>query len=234
MVLVALGALVVCRALSSPASPSPAFSPPTLSAPPSTPSSPPASSTPSPAGRLSEDWHLTVYYTAVESFHRETPVAVSGCPTTDCAHGSTDLGTYPGDFVDAVRNEGTGRITSGRNAGSYLNWSYDVGFWLDSIAATSWHTPLRPFVSSASGDAQLPRGATFHVASACTQVVESVESQVCRLLHSTTWIVDDEFTPGLGGSKRVDVYIGEENQEAFESTSPRFIDVEDLTLWVDP
>jgi hypothetical protein len=187
---------------------------------------------PSPAGRVSEGWHVTVYYTAVQSFHHGTPTSLTGCPGSDCSQGSDDLGTYPGDFLDAVRNEGTGRITSGPNAGRYLNWSSDVGFWLDTIPATSWHTRLRPFTSSASGDAQLPRGARFQVDSTCAQIAAEVDAQVCRLLQSKTWVVDDEFTPGLGGSKHVDLYIGEEDRDGFESTSPTFVDAEGVSLRV--
>ena len=33
---------------------------------------------------------------------------------------------------------------------------------------------------------------------------------VCAALRRARWTVTDEFTPGLGGSKHVDVYIGEE------------------------
>ncbi len=38
---------------------------------------------------------------------------LTGCPELDCEHGDDPLGRYPRDFVGAVRDEGTGRITSG-------------------------------------------------------------------------------------------------------------------------
>jgi len=39
-------------------------------------------------------WTITVYYTAVESFHTGTPTRVTGCPGINCQHGDADLGTY--------------------------------------------------------------------------------------------------------------------------------------------
>ena len=102
-----------------------------------------------PAGVVSGGYEVTVYYTAVESFHTDGAVAVIGCLVRDCARGSERLGSYPASFVNAVRGEGTGRITSGVHAGRYLNWSYDVGYWLDDVAVDSFGGSLVPFSSSA-------------------------------------------------------------------------------------
>lgn len=60
------------------------------------------------------EWTVTVYYTAVEDFYDGAAVDVVGCAELDCAHGDADLGTHPEDFVTAVRDEGTGRLTGGR------------------------------------------------------------------------------------------------------------------------
>ena len=38
---------------------------------------------------------------------------------------------------------------------------------------------------------------------------------VCRL-RAALWAISDQFTPGLGGARRIDAYVGEE-------TGPEFI-----------
>jgi hypothetical protein len=44
-----------------------------------------------------------------------------------------------------------------------------------------------------------------------------VAAAVCRRLTAAHWTITDEFTPGLGGPRHVDLYIGEE-------TGPNFTD----------
>ena len=63
------------------------------------------------------DWTVTVYYTAVAAFHDGASERVVGCPQLECDGGSDDLGTYPATFVQAVRDEGTGRVDTGRYGG---------------------------------------------------------------------------------------------------------------------
>jgi len=163
-----------------------------------------------PAG---DGWTVTVYYTAVAAFHDGAPQRVSGCPRLDCAPGDpdagSDLGSYPADFVTAVRDEGTGRTTDGR----YLNWSVDVGFWLDTAPRDSGGGELRPWESAAADD--LDAGTRFTIVH-CGRNAD-VPDAVCTKLRDARWTVRDEFTPGLGGSRHVDVYIGEE-------TGPHFTD----------
>jgi len=163
---------------------------------------------------VSGGWEITVYYTAVQSFHDGEPETVTGCRGLDCAHGDDELGEYPADFVAAVQDEGTGRTADG----AYLNWSYDVGFWLDSAARDTAGAPLRPFVTAAADPGVLPRGTTFRIAG-CGHTDDGAapSGPVCAGLRRARWTVADEFTPGLGGSKHVDVYIGEE-------TGPDFTD----------
>jgi len=170
----------------------------------------PARSTPA----VSAGWKITVYYTAVQRFHHGEPVTVTGCRGLDCAHGDDDLGEYPADFVAAVKDEGTGRTADGR----YLNWSYDVGYWLDTAARDTAGAPLRPFESAAADPDVLPRGTTFRVA-ACGHTDDggAPPAPVCAALRRARWTVTDEFTPGLGGGRHIDAYIGEE-------TGPDFTD----------
>ena len=176
--------------------------------------SPPSSSSRPTAVRTTGGWEITVYYTAVERFHDGEPEEVSGCLRLDCTDGDDDLGTYPSDFVAAVRDEGTGRTAGGK----YLNWSYDVGFWLDSAARDTGGRQLRPFVSAAADPGVLPRDSTFQITECGRQDDGSrAATSVCAALRGATWTVTDEFTPGLGGSKHIDVYIGPE-------TGPDFTD----------
>lgn len=171
-------------------------------------------------------WHITVYYTAVESYHHQPVQKVYGCSLRDCEHGNAFLGAYPGDFVDAVKQEGTGRITSGKYAGKYLNWSYDAGYWLDDIPADTHGNALEPYVSAAADKSVLPQSTRVVIANCGTT---DVDAKVCAKLKRATFIIRDEFTPGLGGKKHLDVYIGEENQDNFED-SPAYTDLQNATI----
>ncbi|MFB9659758.1 hypothetical protein ACFQS3_08320 [Glycomyces mayteni] len=158
-------------------------------------------------------WEATVYYTAVESFHDGAPVEVTGCPVLECEDGDDLLGAYPEDFVQAVEDEGTGRITSGDRAGEYLNWSYDTGYWLDTEPRNSHGDPLRPFVSAAADPEVLPEGTTLRITD-CGDA-EDVEAAVCEAIQDAEWTIEDEFTPGLGGDRHIDLYLGEETGPDF-------------------
>lgn len=165
---------------------------------------------------LETNWHITVYYTAVERFHHGKPEAIFGCIRQECDHDNEPLGEYPQDFVAAVEQEGAGRITSGEHAGAYLNWSYDVGFWLDTLPADTHGQTLKPYVSAAADGAVLPQGTHVRVVHCGTS---EVDASVCRKLTNAHLIINDEFTPGLGGAKHLDVYIGEEDREDFEQSA---------------
>ena len=173
-----------------------------------------ACSTPGGSGSEgdSDGWTVTVYYTAVQRYHRGPATRVTGCPTIECTRGAADLGTYPADFVAAVRDEGTGRTVSGR----YLNWSYDTGYWLDDAPRDSDGGVLRPFRSAAADPGVLPSGTVFSLVS-CGLNEEGgpAEATVCARLRQARWVVTDEFTPGLGGDRHLDLYIGEETGAGF-------------------
>jgi len=171
-----------------------------------------------------------VYYTAVESFHSGATTAVKGCPDQDCAFGNSALGTYPSTFVKAVKDEGAGRITSGAQAGRYLNWSYDVGYWLDSVPCNTHGNALTPWVSAAADGGVLRQGARFRLQAPLRQDDGSaVDGGFAAQLGAATWNVDDQFTPGLGGAGHLDLYIGEENQVNFMS-GPRYITMSNATI----
>nr|WP_240942548.1 hypothetical protein [Planosporangium thailandense] len=172
---------------------------------------PPAPASAPTQGR-SAGWTVTVYYTAVEKYHSGPGARVTGCPRLDCRHGSSDLGTYPADFVTAVRDEGTGRTTAGR----YLNWSYDTGYWLDDAPRDTAGRPLRPFASAAADPDVLKAGTRFTIAD-CGRVDDgsAPPADVCAKLRGAHWTITDEFTPGLGGRRHIDLYIGEETGPGF-------------------
>jgi hypothetical protein len=162
------------------------------------------------------DWTATVYYTAVESFHHEPAQRVVGCRQINCEHGADNLGAYPADFISAVHDEGTGRITSGRFAGRYLNWSSNVGYWLDDAPRDAHGRPLDPFRSAAAdGLADLTEVRLVDCGHDDTGA--PIAPNVCDRLRSAAWQIRDEFTPGLGGQRHIDLYVGEETGPDFRS-----------------
>lgn len=187
------------------------------------PTTPTPSSTtvaPSAAG----DWEITVYVTAVERYYHGTLRPVRGCPTVDCDSRTpkVDLGSYPGDFVDRVRDEGTGLISNGPNAGRYLNWSSDTGYWLDTMPRDSFGHRLVPYVSAAADG--VPAGTRVRITSCGRNDDGSApDPQVCAALTSARWQVLDEFTPGLGGVHHIDLYLGEEDRADYTATSPYWV-----------
>ncbi|EME58603.1 hypothetical protein [Amycolatopsis decaplanina] len=166
----------------------------------------------------SRGWLITVYYTAVETFHAGPSTEVFGCPDSDCASGEQSLGRYPLEFVDVVRDEGTGRITAGSHTGRYLNWSYNIGYWLEDAPLDSRGEPLEPFVSAAADSDVLAIGTRFSVVECgTTESGGTPPSVVCAKIGAAKWQIRDEFTPGLGGSRHIDLYIGEESGPEFRS-----------------
>ncbi|GIJ48965.1 hypothetical protein Val02_58510 [Virgisporangium aliadipatigenens] len=210
--LVLVGTPTACAAPSAP----PAPAPPAVSAPPEAgalgttqyPSPAVVPSSGGPAARRSTGWEITVYYTAVERFHDGPAERVIGCPRLECRRGDADLGTYPTSFVRAVHDEGTGRTAGGR----YLNWSSDVGYWLDTAPRDTAGRALTPFESAAADPGVLARGTRFAIVD-CGRT--RIAGPVCAKLSAARWTVTDEFTPGLGGSRHLDVYLGEETGPGF-------------------
>jgi hypothetical protein len=179
-----------------------------------------------PTHGQSPGWTVTVYYTAVEKYHSGPPQRVTGCPGIDCTNGKADLGTYPADFVTAVHDEGTGLTGAGR----YLNWSFDTGYWLDDAPRDAGGRRLRPFESAAADPGVLAAATRFTIAACGRQDDRSQPPEdVCAKLRAARWTITDEFTPGLGGKRHVDVYIGEETGPGF-TESPWYVTLEGATL----
>jgi len=222
--------------VSPPATPS--EGPTTVAGPPAQAAAPTASSPTAPgssSGAQRQGIEVTVYYTAVESFHSGSSQTVRGCTIRDCAFGNSDLGTYPRSFVQAVQDEGTGRITSGASAGRYLNWSYDVGYWLDTIPSDSYGAALVPMVTAAADSDVAHRGQRFRLVAPLLQDDgEPLADPFASQILGATWTVNDEFTPGLGGAAHIDIYIGEEDRVDFTGTSPKYMTLHNATMLVLP
>lgn len=177
-------------------------------------------------------WRVTVYYTVVESFHSGPRQEVTGCLTTDCEHGDDSLGEYPRSFADRVKEEGSGRITSGAHTGNYLNWSYDIGYWLDTAARNAQGGVLEPFRSAAADG--VPDGTRLRLVE-CGEHDSGgdVPADVCGPLQAGQWQIQDAFTPGLGGAQHIDLYIGEESEPDFTTNSPMYVSLRNAALTVE-
>ena len=177
--------------------------------------------TPATGGAVSsESYLITVYYTAVESFHTDAAQNVSGCLIRDCAFGNSLIGSYPASFIKATKTEGTGRITSGTNAGKYLNWSSDVGYWLDTIPSDGYGGALVPFRTAAADAIALPKGTQFRLVGPLKlEDGSALDAGSAGRFLAATWLINDQFTPGLGGALHLDVYIGEEDRVNFTNSA---------------
>jgi hypothetical protein len=170
-------------------------------------------------GSSTSGWQLTIYYTPVDRYHAGDAQPVVGCARPDCndgAPGGDDLGSYPGDFVDAVVFEGNGRITDGPHAGQYLNWTDRAGFWIDVAPRDHGGKPLVPFVS-ADADEDVLAGDTAFRVEHCGRAADGTEvaEDVCARVQSAHWVVGGAFGADLGGAKHVDIYVGEESSADF-------------------
>ncbi len=176
-------------------------------------------------------YEITVYYTAVESFHGGNVETVRGHLSRDSESDNDVLGTYPASFIATAQSGGTGRITSGPHADQYLNWSYDVGYWLDTVPANAYGGALVPFQTAAADLDVLARGVRFKlVAPLIKDDGTPLDTASATRFLSAEWNVQDQFTPGAGGSRHLDLYIGEEDRPDFTSSSPLYITLENVKI----
>lgn len=180
------------------------------------------------------EWNLTVYYTAVESLHHGRAMTLKGCSEMGCDHKEI-IGHYPMDFLRAVQEEGTGRITSGEYAGKYLCWSKRDGYWVDTVPKDAQDAALTPWISAAADVSVMDFGTTFHVQNCGKddEDGEDIDPNICSKLKNAHWKITDRFEPGLGGKHHLDLYIGEEDQEDFVNSSPKVISVKSASVVID-
>ncbi|MDB5065369.1 MAG: hypothetical protein JWM18_1803 [Chloroflexi bacterium] len=178
-----------------------------------------------PGTQAPPGWRLAVYYTAVESFHHGKLAPVTGCDLNaeECSNGTTPLGSYPDDFVARVKDEGTGRITSGRYAGRFLAWDAQGGFSLDTSASDAAGNPLRPFVSAAADDA-VPLGTHVRVLDCGVDgtTKQAPAAADCARLSAPDWVVTDR-NGNAAGTRELNLYVGEEDRADFENALPYVI-----------
>ncbi|MEA2615966.1 MAG: hypothetical protein QOE72_1749 [Chloroflexota bacterium] len=197
--------------------PAPAGATPSAATPRTTP--PPATAAPTAAPKPpAAGWSLTAVYTAVESFHTDTPAeAVTGCPpgADECTNGTTALGSYAPTFLAAVRSQGAGRLTSGRYAGRYLTWDADSGYAIDAAVLDASEAPMRPFVS-AGADPSIALGTAFQVLDCGVDRVSGrpVDPGVCARIRAASWVVRAPARQAAG-SHALELYIGEEDGPGF-------------------
>ena len=183
-----------------------------------------------------DGWELSTYFTPVETYYGGAPTAVVGCTELECTHGQELLGRFPADFVRTVREEGTGRITSPsvRPEATHLNWSINVGYWLDTAIRDARGAVLQAYVSVAA-DPAIPYVTAVSVLACGRDAVEPevIPAAVCDRIRTADWVVGDRFTAGAVG-KHLDLYIGEQDQRDFIALSPRAIHVLDASVRLTP
>jgi hypothetical protein len=158
-------------------------------------------------------WHLTVYYTPVESYHPSARRAIS-----DCA--GEYLGQHSLDFLERVQIEGFGRMIAPVHGDGYLGWSFDRQCWFRaSTPVGSGDRPLQAWVSTAASPT-VPAGTRVQVISCGGDI----QAGACTRVKRAAWTVDDRCSVGCQDSRHLDLYIGEEDQPDFESASPNYFD----------
>lgn len=145
-------------------------------------------------------WTLQPVVTPVERYYGGPRVWAYGCVGRTCRDAGTHLGSYPRDFLAAVRAAGAGRLTSGPYRGRYLVRVPGVGFRLDTAVRDAQGRPLRPWRSAAAGS--LPAGATVRVLRCGT-------GALCTRARAATWTVGPR-TAGVP-ARTVRLYVGEES-----------------------
>lgn len=174
---------------------------------------PPLRKVPMPTGQHltaggSPGWSVHFFYTAVEQYHHGPKVAISGCPEAFCAGKPVTLGSYPNDFLAAVRKQGSGAIGSGKHAGRILNWSAADGYWLDTLPRGSDGIPLQRFATMTSGTPQLPLLTEIRVVACGTPSRRGIES-ICSRLRTSSWRVSE--VDAQDPDRQLRMYIGPED-----------------------
>lgn len=166
-----------------------------------------------PASRTTSDWHLTVYYTPVESYH-----GAPRKPISDCV-GRT-LGEHSVEFLEHVQTEGFGRFLAPVQEHGYLGWDFARHCWFTAATPVGANDrPLRAWVSTAA-PSTFAAGTRLRVVSCGT----AVEAAVCARVEAAAWTVDDRCSDGCSDPRHLDLYVGEEDTADFEDKSPDYFD----------
>jgi len=168
---------------------------------------------PTASSQATGGWHLTVYYTPVESYHGPPTRSISDC-------GGAALGQHSADFLDNIQPEGFGRVVTPMRGGRFLGWDFDRGCWYaTSTPLNAGDHPLRAWVSTAAPQA-IAAGTGVRVVG-CGPGVDPV---VCARVQGASWTVDDRCSVGCADPRHLDLYIGEEDRPNFESQNPNYFE----------
>jgi hypothetical protein len=178
----------------------------------------PAAPSPPPA-RGTGSWHLTVYYTPVESYHGPPLSSIADCS-------GRSLGRHSSEFLNHVQTEGFGRLTIPLQKASYLGWDFDRHCWfLASTPVGSDDRPLRAWVSMAA-----PSTVSLGTSVRIDGCGSGADAGVCARLRGAAWVVADRFSADPNDPQHLDLYVGEEDQPDFEDESPNYFDVHQATV----
>ncbi|GAC1543341.1 MAG: hypothetical protein NVS2B17_22980 [Candidatus Velthaea sp.] len=160
-----------------------------------------------------------MYYTPVAAYYAGPLQAVYGCSDLNCSRQNVLLGSFPSDFVQITKTEGTGKL----GPGQYLNWSGNIGYWLDTSSRDAQGNPLIPY-RTAAADTSVAFGTTFKVIDCGLDTISRIttDANVCKTYQTRMWTISDRFTAGTVG-KHLDLFIGEQDSSNF-STGAQFID----------
>ncbi len=147
----------------------------------------------------STGWVLQPVATPVERFYRGPLLWAYGCVGATCRDARTHLGSYPRDFLAAVRTYGSGRLSSGPYRGRYLIRVAGVGFRLDTAPRDGRGRPLRAWRSAVAG--ALPAGTAV-------RVVGCGGGALCARLRAAAWTVAERS--GAVGARALRLYVGDQ------------------------
>lgn len=141
-------------------------------------------------------WTVHIRQTPVERFFTGERVWAYGCDRPDCTGSYTHLGSYPTDFLAAVRREGAGRLSTGEHEGRYLVRISAEAFRVESVPRDASGRPLRAWRSATGA---LPVGTSVRVASCGT-------GALCRRVRAATWTIAQRS----GATDSLVVYAGDQ------------------------
>jgi hypothetical protein len=184
--------------------------------------------------QVTAGWEISTYFTAVEEYYDGPSIDLRGCPTIDCTDGNTLLGRFPQEFLESVKSEGSGRLSASGRPAEYLNWSIDIGYWLDSAPRDARGSILEPYVSAAA-DPAIEYVASFRITECGTDAItgKPLGPELCDLVRHGGWVVRDRFTAGSVG-KHLDLYVGEQDRKDFLDRSPKAIHTVGASLLLRP
>ena len=168
-------------------------------------------------GTVESGYRVTVYYIPLESnYTGGNLVQISGCEGFCSPNQEKVLGSYRKEFLDAMKIEGSGVLTTGKYAGKSLNY-WDNTYFIFNEPQSASGKPLVG-MKTAAATVNLPYGAKFQINDCGT----GVDSPVCSELKSIVWEVNDRFAQS-DTNRQVDLFLGVESAGVRGSQSKFYI-----------